>query len=240
MFMDNMKSNFSDIFYTIAPFLCFILGYAFCVLFFSNKTVSTPDLIGKTLHEAITLTSNMQINLQLIGEKECPGIKAGNIISQKPIAGRLIKTSQSILVMISKPSTDKTVPNITHLSLEQAELFCKEQQIKLKPYKIACNLPIGTCIGQSPTENEILAPQKIIAYYAINNNNFYIMPNFIGQSLQEVTHFLEQNNIEIHVFDNQSAFTKSDQKDKIIVGQNPYAGSIIQLNKKNLIQLNVE
>lgn len=238
--MSKIKSNFSEIFYSIAPFVCFILGYIFCIIIFSNKTVKTPNLIGKNLHEAIKLTSNMQINLQLIGEKECPGIKEGNIVTQKPIAGRLIKKSQSILVMISKSIAEKITPNITKLSLDQAELFCKDQQIKFKKYKVPCNLPKDACIGQFPAEKESLTSKKLIAYYAKEHNDFYIMPNFVGQSLSEVTNFLEQNRIETRIVNHQEKLMNTDHKDTIIISQNPFAGSIIKLHKKTAVELTIE
>ena len=205
-----------------------------------NKTYPAPDLIGTTIHAAIAQTSPLQVNIQLINEKECAGITPGTIISQKPTAGRLIKPHQSIMVTTCKAPQIIPTPDLTHLSSLKAETLCAKQKIKLKSYNIVSALPQGTYIGQMPQAGLPLPDKKLILYTAKNKAALYLMPKLINNTLDEVLNFLQKNNINIEIFYRHQKLVEPYPQNLIVVAQKPSPGSLVNLEKQIMVQLEVE
>ncbi|MCX5924399.1 MAG: PASTA domain-containing protein [Candidatus Dependentiae bacterium] len=177
----------------LAPFLCFFLGYVLCNLLIGNKTYNTPQLIGLSLHQAVEETSPYHITIQLIAEKDCPGAAPGTIISQKPSAGRLIKSHQSIFVVITKLPQSALAPDFLGKSQEAIEELKQENKVKLKTYGLQYSAPKGSCIGQIPQSGQPIIDKKIIAYTAQDKTNKYIMPDLTSKDLLEVVEFLKNH-----------------------------------------------
>ena len=235
-----MKAQFKNYFFIIVPFLCFILGYMISSLFIGNKSYPTPNLIGITLHDALLQTSAFHINVQLAGQKECPGIAHGTIISQKPAAGRLIKPHQSTLVVTCKHPQAQLTPDLIGKTEAQAQDICSASRMKLKTYPQAYPLPTNTCIGQTPQKGHEIPDKKIIAYTAAEQSKNYLMPNLLNKSLDQVIEFLQKYTTNISVFlHNQKISIPYPQPCKII-GQKPLPGSFINLKNELIIQLEIE
>ncbi|HSW76180.1 MAG TPA: PASTA domain-containing protein [Candidatus Saccharimonadales bacterium] len=233
-------SQFKKYLFAILPFICFFLGYVLCNLFIGNKTYTTPQLIGLSLHQATQQTSPYHITIQLIAEKDCPGAIPGTIISQKPSAGRLIKSHQSIFVVITKLPASALAPDFLGKSPAVIESLKQENHVKLKTYDIEYNAPKGTCVGQIPQPQQPIVDKKIIAYTAQDKTNKYIMPDLVNQNLQRVVEFLKKNNLTVQVFYKNQKLTPPYQQDLIIISQKPLSGSIMSLQDNAIIQLEVE
>ena len=238
-----MKSRFSLYLLLTLPFICFILGYAICNVLIGNKSYPTPNLVGKSLHEAIAQTSPFQINIQLAGEKECQGVAHGTIINQKPAAGRLIKSHQSIIVVTCKQSESAVAPNLYGLNITQAQELCLKQKIKLKTFPITSTLPTNSIIGQNPLAKNTIADKKIIAYIAKAEPNLYLMPQLINNSVDTVINFLEKNQIAYELFWQCQKLEPQDiqqlTQNLIVTMQKPAEGSFVTLNKNLLVQLKI-
>ncbi|MFA5998886.1 MAG: PASTA domain-containing protein [Candidatus Babeliales bacterium] len=232
-------SQFQKYLLPLAPFICFFLGYVLCNLLIGNKTYNTPQLIGLSLHQAVEQTSPYHITIQLIAEKDCPGATPGTIISQKPSPGRLIKSHQSIFVVITKLPQSALAPEFLGKSQETIELIKKETNVKLKTYGLQCNAPKGSCIGQIPQSGQPIVDKKIIAYTAQDKTNKYIMPDLVSKDLLQVVEFLKNHNLNVQVFHKNQKLSSPYKQDLIIVSQKPLAGSIMSLQENAIIQLEV-
>jgi eukaryotic-like serine/threonine-protein kinase len=238
-----MKSRFSLYLLLILPFLCFILGYGICNVFIGNKSYPAPNLVGKSLHEAMAQTSPFHINIQLAAEKECPGVAHGTIINQKPAAGRLVKSHQSIVVVTCKQTECPIAPNLYGLNAAQAQELCLQQKIKLKTYPVASQLPGGSIIGQNPLAGLTVSDKKIVAYIAHEQPNLYLMPQLINNSLDTVIDFLQKHEIAYELFWQCQRLEPHDlaqlPENLIITAQKPTAGSLVPLHKNLLVQLEI-
>lgn len=227
-----------DFFWTI-PFLCFVVGYTLLQVLVVNKKVSTPNFIGKTIHEAVTVASKHKLSLQIITKKETTDLKPGTIIKQKPSSGKPIKNGQSIYVITTKQPDIPQSPNLLQKNLEQIEAACSKKKIKNRSYYIESNLPEGRCFGQNPQPLEQVPSKKIDTYISKQNKLPYLFPNLIGQNITSVSQFLEKHNLNYQVFYNRNQITNFDNA-MIITHQKPLAGSFVEINNKLSIHLQVD
>lgn len=224
----------------VIPFIGFIAGYGLSNLLISTTTHQAPNIIGLTLHEAIKITSQNHVTIQLIAEKECNGILPGTILTQKPAAGRLIKPNQAILVTASKQQTLVPAPKLLSKKTQDIQITCKQLGIKIKEYPIVSTTPQGYCVGQIPQPDTPLTDKKMIFYTAKNQANIYIMPNFIGKRLHESLQSIQRHQLPVTISHQHQEIKPPYQQNYQIVAQKPRPGSFISLEEKLNIQLEVE
>lgn len=225
---------------TIVPFICFIAGYCISHFIVGTTAHPAPNIIGLTIHEAVKQTSKNHVTLQLIAEKECSGIAPGTILTQKPAPGRLIKPNQTVLVTISKQTSSVSAPNLLDLSSPKIQETGKQLGIKIKEFMIQSNNTMDNiCICQHPSPDTLLTDNKMIAYIAKPSDNVYIMPNFIGKQLNDALASLKHYHCTTIITHKQKELSYPYQQG-IIIGQKPRSGTLINFNKKQQIQLEID
>lgn len=222
------------------PFMCFIIGYGISNLIMGNKTHTTPNLIGMTALEAIEQTSSLHVNIQLIAQKECPGVTHGTIVSQKPAPGRLIKSHQSIMVVTAKLPQASIAPDAISKTEEEVNKICNNDHLKLKSYPLSYQLPTGTCIGQIPEKGQSLPDKKLIIYTASNKAQTYLMPNIMNMNLGEVIPFLQKHKIQLTIFYKNQKLYPPYPPELIITAQKPTPGSFVKPQENMTVQLEVK
>ena len=205
---------------------------------FSIDTIQTPTLVGKQLHEIITAISQKNLSLRLLATKEEPDLPEGTILSQKPHTGQLIKPNQSIYIVLSQQPPLPQAPNFIQQSQKRIKQLCKKDNIRTKHYSIASNYPTNKCIAQYPAPGQIIKEHHMITYISDGGTKPILLPNFKGQSLELVLEFLENYNIKPVV---THTHRKSNAAGKLVViDQRPLAGSLITLNDKNPIRIQLQ
>jgi beta-lactam-binding protein with PASTA domain len=221
------------------PFLAFCIGYL-CLQFFITETVvQTPDLIGKDILQATKICSDLKLNLRIIAEKEINDAVPGTIIKQNPLQQTLIKAHQSIFIVVTKLADPIIAPTLIGKNMPQIEEICAKQKIKHRAYFLPSNVPAGQCFAQMPSELQILPAKKISSYISTGHENQYLFPDFSNIPLHEVLHFLQEKNISYDVFYKDQKLSAPYKKNYVVSYQKPLAGSLISLNNKLYVQLQV-
>lgn len=216
------------------PFIVFILGYMSLNIFISGPTIDAPNLIGKMANEALVITSNNNLCLKIIGEKEDAELPEGTILHQTP-TNQKVKRNQAIFVLISKKPQLKTVPNLLNKKESEIDKILLESNLKAKKYYIN-NCPLH-CFCQYPEPGQQVTKEKIIIYLGSSNPKPSLFPNLKEEPLGKVIDFLKLNNFDIKVFRKGKEESKYNL-DSIVIKQKPLAGSII--NTKNISTVLVE
>lgn len=224
---------------TTIPFLFFIIGYGFCYWFLGNKTYPSPDLVGLSVHQALLKISPLQINLQLIAQKEHNAIEPGTIISQKPTPNRLIKQHQSILIVTSKKPDKISTPNANNMTKIDLQHWCKTNNISLKTYHIPSTLPDNYYLGQYPNPQENLTDQTLVVYYAQNQNKTFLMPDFCNQKLESVLTTINTYQLPVQILHKNNIIELCDTKNGFVIAQKPIKTTLIDVDKKPIIQLEI-
>ena len=117
--------------------------------------VSVPDLKGKTVAEATTSLTNVQLVLGQQDAKADDNAPKGTIISQDPAAGENIEQGQAINVTISSGKEQTTVPDLVDLArVDDARIALTDARLILgKQTEVDSDKPEGTIVSQSVSPN---------------------------------------------------------------------------------------
>jgi eukaryotic-like serine/threonine-protein kinase len=227
----------------VVPFLSFLGGYYLMSTLYTNKTLQTPLVVGRSIAQAVRILSDHNLNIRILAEKEDPDLPAGTIISQNPAAKSSIKPQQSIFLVVSTTPQPTAVPHLIGCSAQEIEKTLQERGIKYKAYPIESNYPSNTCFAQWPAPGSSLDTQPIVVYIALPNRKPIIMPNFVGRPVPEVADFLTSHDM-IPQLIHQPAVPDGHicSSACIITDQRPMAGSLVARDgdKQLHIHLQVE
>jgi serine/threonine-protein kinase len=190
--------------------LALLAGVLFVVFLFSvivgmqfsvrGKVFETPAIVGMLLNDAQDLFEKKELNLAIVGRRYDPDIPKDAIISQLPVAGVGIKANRDVQVVVSMGRRPNPVPDLTGRSTRAARLLAKQNGYELgRVSEVLSGSGEGErIIAQYPEphseENvsdriDVLVEKKSVAAY--------IMPDVIGDNLNRVMIFFENNGFEI-------------------------------------------
>lgn len=206
----------------LVPIFAFVLGYFIFEYIFSEKAIPVPQIVGKNIKDAVKILSKNRINIRIIAEKEDSDLKDGTVIEQRPQSSK-IKPNQSVYLIISKKIGKLPAPNVVGKNIKDTEEFLKNKSIKYKINYIENRAKKDTVFAQIPKAgSEVNGVLNLFVSQGLCN--YFIMPNLVGLSKNDVVDFLILNEIK---------YTLENQKGSVILAQSPQSGSIIKL--ENLI-----
>lgn len=101
------------------------------VLIRNEKTVVTPDLVGKDVVYSLEMLSDLKLNTKVKGSQFDPFVPKHHIISQEPEPGTEIKQGRDVRLIISKGTRQVVFPNVKGVKLSQARILIEENGLKL-------------------------------------------------------------------------------------------------------------
>ncbi|MBQ8055757.1 MAG: PASTA domain-containing protein [Paludibacteraceae bacterium] len=164
-----------------------------------------PDLLGKTVEEAIPLLQSNHFSYEIIDSVYQKKMKPSAIVEQNPKAGASVKSERKIYLIINARSKQMvTLPNVTEMSSRQATallqsvgLFVDKIEYIPSKYKdlverVKYN---GTTISEGtriPTESNL-----VLVVGGGPKFNDTPIPDFVGMTLTDATITAAQFNLEI-------------------------------------------
>lgn len=235
----------------LIPFALFFLGYFVPHVFLKTTSLEVPNLLGKPVHEALTLLTNTQINSRVVYYKEDQTLPAGTVLTQIPAPGQTIKPHQTVLLTLSQQQKLNGTPSYLQKKLTNQDLaLFKKQAIRLKKIPLNSTAPDGNCIAQIPSPDVISKDKSLILYTAHNDNSLVVFPNFENYTVDKVIEFLKENNITYKIIHKNTQLTGNALHNEaphdcienqcIITEQRPLAGSFINLNDQLTVTLKID
>ncbi len=222
------------------PFIGFLIGYGVPPYFLAPVTQKAPNLIGRSLQEAITLLSEQHLNAQLMKELEDAIVPAGTVLHQIPSPALPIKKNQTVSLTVSKKPIPFFAPDLISKKQTDFTSLTKKCAATVENVLVASTYPSHNCIAQSPAAGAPLTTKIIFAYIPSRKKSRHIVPNLTGIELEWVDDYLTSIPITYQVFSGGMPITDlSIYKDLKIISQRPLAGSIIDLEKPPCIQIEV-
>lgn len=236
--LTHMLPFFRQCLWTI-PFIMFCAGYLSLQFFIGETTVSTPNFMGKNLLQATKISSDLQLNVRIIAEKEVPDAQPGTIIKQNPLPNASIKAHQSIFVVITKLPEPVIAPNVLGKSQQDIEKTCSAKGIKARFYVLPSPYPVNQCFAQIPAAHEVLEDKKMSCYVSTAHHKQALFPDFTTKSIHDVMHFLHSNNISYDIYHKNQKINPPLGSNLIVTYQKPLAGTIVTPHEKLYVQLQV-
>ena len=162
--------------------------------------VQVPSLLGQTVDQAKKHLANLELVLEVNGERYDAAAAAGKIVSQLPPAGGRIKANRPVQVIVSLGVRRNPIPDLLGSSMRSAQLMVMQSGYELGNVSTIDLDSAGQegVIRQYPTpqSREVLS-QKIDVLVNQSHSQRFIMPDLMGQNIAVVTAFLEANNLKV-------------------------------------------
>ncbi len=168
------------------------------LLVHSKGEIMIPDLLGKTISEAIKITSEQEIYIKLIGEQHNEKIPPGSIISQQPPPGMVVRKGKVVKVIISSGGEMVYVPDVVGKSFRQTELILRQEGLLLGEETLVYSNKVKKdfVVAQDPEPGEIVRKgamvNLVLSQGPASLVEVPLMPNLVGQSIHKVRNILEE------------------------------------------------
>lgn len=231
-------SNHSKKSIIIGMVLVFLATFAWAFFsfgnFWSTEDIVVPDVTGKQVEIAKATLENKKLDVS-IKEIESSEVPIGEVISQTPSGGAVVKAHRTIHLTVSKGDSGSEVlmPNLTGLSLDDAEKILKEIGLTVGniTYAESDTYDNGKVIDQSPK-----SPDKVAKGTKVNltvckksETNKKPLPDTTGMTLDAAVKALQGAGYSVGNIQNLDS--AKDQSQAKVTGQ---------IQNGNSIELSVE
>ena len=192
-----------------------------------GQPVQVPNIIGKTIVDALAELESTGLKLDPAISRRYSSIVAQNcIISQDPAPGKMVKSSRTLRVVLSRGTELIRVPNVTGGDVRQAAVTLAE--VGLRPaseVRIRYSARRDIVIGQEPPEGELLPRDGGVDLLVSQGAQrvSYAMPNLVGKSLDEVAEILNALNLMI----SNKREVHTDTPEDVVFYQDPLPGMAV-------------
>lgn len=163
------------------------------VVYVPNTKTTVPNIVGKTINEAIALLDNAELNLgsQISTIETYVQAEEGTIYSQTPASGTANVLVDSYVNYVIKVANTKTyVPNIVGYTPIQADALLDVAELNLGAVldggvldETTTESLVGTIRAQSPVANASYTAVNVnssVSYYLYKAKPKYTVPNIVG------------------------------------------------------------
>lgn len=134
--------------------------------FWSTENITVPDVTGKQVEIAKEILSKKHLDVS-VKEVESSEVPVGEVISQTPSGGAVVKENRTIYLTVSKGNkgAEVLIPDLRDLTLDEAKKKLKEIGLKIGSvhYTESDTYADGKIVSQNPS-----SPQKVAKGTAID------------------------------------------------------------------------
>ncbi len=198
----------------------------------SKKTVTVPDLRGKSLVEANKELLSKRLYLKISGEDFSTEVPTGFILRQDIPPDNKIKEGRTIRVIISKGPRIYYMPAFIGLNLDEARELATMENIKIRKIVRVHSETYerGIVIAQRPAPEEKGADSITLLVSKGPFEVLYTCPDFTTMSLVEAKTLADKMGLELEMVDYGS----------LIVEQSPAPGTVIKRGESVKLKLKYE
>lgn len=167
-----------------------------------QKNVLVPDLIGKSLLEALELASKQNLGIKKEGEEFNDRFPQGTILRQSPQPGLTVREGKVIRLTLSQGGETSFVPELVGQTLRSAEILLRGNQLRLGEIQTQPSIRYAkdVVIAQEPLSRKIV-PKGTSVQITISEgapeDGSLLMPDFSGKSWKEVKEWAKEFGLEV-------------------------------------------
>ena len=198
--------------------------------FIRGKSVSVPNLIGRSVTDARVMCSDLGVGLVVDADRRrnSDKIGAGNIVWQNrtPGAASLVKRGTDIRVELSAGPLVLTVPDLEGQTARTALLRLGQQNLKLGSVAYAEVPGKQGAVAEEPGKGTVVPAQTSVALLvAVAPQPLaYVMPDLIDQPLQSIRMSMERYGLHLS---NVKFESYPGIADGVIIRQFPLRGAAV-------------
>ncbi|WP_072031666.1 Stk1 family PASTA domain-containing Ser/Thr kinase [Anaerovibrio sp. RM50] len=194
--------------------------------FWSSVEVEVPDVVGRQVEIAREMLEEKKLRVK-IAETYDANVPAGQVVSQYPEAGIMVKEQRQVTIYISKGGEELTMPDLKGMSRSNAETKLNKMGLKIGAvYEEESNEPQGTVLKQDPSSGSKVNKGQSVDFTVSKGPKKIgvTIPDYTGMSVDSVKSNLAANKLNLGTVTEQS-----DAKPRgTVIGQSPAAGSEVK------------
>jgi beta-lactam-binding protein with PASTA domain len=192
----------SNLLFALLVFVLFgVSSYISFNLFIRGRSVSTPNLIGKSVTDARAFCADLGVDLTIDpGRRNSDKVPAGNVVWQNKDPGttNLIKRGAAIRVELSAGPLVLRVPELNGQSPRTALLRLGQQNLKLGNLTYVDG-PVQGILAEEPPQSTVVGAQTAVSLLvgAPPQAPDYVMPDLIDHPLDQVRPVLDAKGLKV-------------------------------------------
>ena len=162
-----------------------------------------------------------------IADKYDADVPVGEVVSQYPEAGAVVKEQRQVIIYISRGGEELTMPDLKSMSRSNAEAKLKKMGLKIGAvYEEESKEPAGTVLSQDPRSGSKIAKGKSVDLTVSKGPKKagVALPDYSGMSVDSVQANLEANKLKLGSITQKP----SSQPSGTVIGQSPGAGAEVK------------
>lgn len=152
--------------------------------FFAGKTVTVPDIKGKTVAEATTALDKLGLILEVEKEVYNADTEAGLIMTQNPESTKELKSGKTVKVTVSKGVKTGTIPSVIGMSEADAVKAIEAAKFVVGEIKREYNSNYNADIvfQMNPAGNATANEGTKVTIYVSKGEDLVTVPSVVGQT----------------------------------------------------------
>lgn len=211
----------------------FLFNWTVTGIIHSRKEVMVPDLKGKSLTEAVSLLSPLNLGLKKEDEEFDKNYPAGTVVRQNPMPGLTVREGKIVRVTISQGGETIFVPDLTGQQARSAEINIRSLGLNLGEESTKYSLAVekGAVVSQDPAAGTIADKESLVNLVISAGtppDNMILAPNFIGKNVSDGKKWAGEKGVELSVNEEPAAGIA----DGTVIRQDPSADADITSSKQ--------
>lgn len=170
--------------------------------FTTGDEVSVPDLTGRSSMEAVQELNKIGLSLKISPLKRSSSVPSDHIVAQEPQASVKIKRGRGVLVYLSLGPEKVIVPDVVGLTARVANMTLEQRGLEQGKviYVHSPGSESDQVLAQFPSAGIELTGTKtvnLLVSNAINNGQFYVMPDVIGKSISTIKDYFQSAGLRV-------------------------------------------
>lgn len=210
------------------------------ILVIRGREVVTPDLVGLETREALAAVQARELNLQVLETKSRYNerIPAGRVLQQIPEAGRRLKKTRKVKVILSLGPQRLDTPDLRENTVQHTRIMINQSGFKMGDVAYAWwgGVPENRIVAQEPRagQEEYRGRRVNLLVSRGEREPTWVMPDLIGHEEDRVRRHLEGEGFRLGYvkYEDHEGLERG-----VIVDQSPPAGHPV--TRKRIIELTV-
>jgi serine/threonine-protein kinase len=220
--------------FVISISIYFAFNMIMSALVHSKIEVMTPNIVGKSIYNALEELSKEGFGMIKDGEEFNQYIPVGTILRQNPPAGMIVREGKVIKVVISQGGEIVYVPNLVGQTLRSADIALRYSTLVLGEVsrKFSVNVNKDIVISQDVLTGSKVDKDSVVNIVVSDGlppTGIILMPNLINKTIEEAKEWAFERNIILNIKFEESVNFENNK----IIKQYPQADSDIT-NEKNV------
>jgi serine/threonine protein kinase len=121
-----------------------------------TQSIPVPNVVGRSEEEAREMLMQAGLRFVLLEERDEPGTEEGIVLEQDPAPDELVPLDTEVLVVISGPGRELTMPGVIDYPLEIVQNGLESDGLQVAVDKIWSTQPQGMVLEQEPKQGTTL------------------------------------------------------------------------------------